>query len=61
MYAPATSLFFALKGTRRDGHQFMPELYKRGVRAFVISEAIDITGFPEAVFLLVKDTLYALQ
>ncbi len=33
VYAPATSLFFALKGPRRDGHQFIPELYKRGVRA----------------------------
>ncbi len=60
-YAPATSLFFALKGSRRDGHQFIPELYKKGVRAFIISEAIDIAVFPEAAFLLVKDTLSALQ
>jgi Alr-MurF fusion protein len=61
IYAPATSLFFALKGPRRDGHQFISELYKRGVRAFVISGATDITAFPEASFLLVKDTLIALQ
>jgi Alr-MurF fusion protein len=61
VYAPATSLFFALKGPRRDGHQFIPELYKRGVRAFIISEALDTTSFPEAAFLLVKDTLTALQ
>jgi Alr-MurF fusion protein len=61
VYAPATSLFFALKGLRRDGHQFIPELYKRGVRAFIISEAIDIAVFPEAAFLLVKDTLTSLQ
>jgi Alr-MurF fusion protein len=61
VYAPATSLFFALKGSRRDGHQFIPELYKRGVRAFIISEAIDIAVFPEAAFLMVKDTLSALQ
>lgn len=59
--APASSLFFALKGPRRDGHQFIPELYAKGVRAFVISDRVDTTGFPEAVFLEVFDTLAALQ
>jgi Alr-MurF fusion protein len=33
---PDTSLFFALKGPRRDGLVFMEELYKRGVRNFVV-------------------------
>ena len=61
VYAPATSLFFALKGPRRDGHQFIAELYKRGVRAFVVTEVLDAAIFPEATFLLVKDTLTALQ
>lgn len=61
VYAPSTSLFFALKGLRRDGHQFISELYKRGVKAFVVSEAIDAAPFPDAAFLLVNDTLAALQ
>lgn len=61
VYAPASSLFFALKGPRRDGHQFIPELYAKGVRAFVISDRVDTAGFPEAVFLNVYDTLAALQ
>ncbi len=61
VYAPATSLFFALKGLRRDGHQFIPELYKRGIKAFVVSEVIDAASFPDAAFLLVNDTLAALQ
>lgn len=59
--APGTSVFFALKGPRRDGHQFIPELYKKGVRAFVISEPVDTAVCPEAVFLNVYDTLVALQ
>ena len=61
IYSPATSLFVAIKGVRRDGHQFIPELYKRGVRNFIISQNIDTGTYPEANFLLVKDSLAALQ
>jgi Alr-MurF fusion protein len=61
VYSSSTSLFFALKGSRRDGHQFISELYKRGVHNFVISDVVDVPGFPEANFILVTDTLEALQ
>ena len=61
VYSPASSLFFAIKATRRDGHQFIPELYKRGVRNFVISQQIETTAYPEANFLLVINTLESLQ
>lgn len=61
VYAPSTSLFFALKSQRRNGHQFIADLYKRNVRNFVISEPIATNLYPEASFLLVSDTLAALQ
>ncbi len=61
VYAPATSLFFALKGLRKDGQQFIPELYKKGVRNFVVSGLPAPDLYPEAVFLHVNDTLEALQ
>lgn len=61
VYAPSTSLFFALKSQRRNGHQFIADLYKRNVRSFVISEPIAANLYPEASFLLVGDTLTALQ
>ena len=61
VYSPASSLFFALKGARRNGHQFIGEVYGKGVRNFVISEDTDTTVYPEANFILVKDTLEALQ
>ena len=61
VYSPATSLFFALKGIRRDGHQFIPELYKKGVRNFIVSEKMDTTIYPQSNFLIVNDTLAALQ
>ncbi|HEX2394848.1 MAG TPA: bifunctional UDP-N-acetylmuramoyl-tripeptide:D-alanyl-D-alanine ligase/alanine racemase [Bacteroidales bacterium] len=59
--ASYSSLFFALTGKQHNGHRFIAELYQRGVRAFVISESIDNTAFPEAGFIKVKDTLRALQ
>jgi alanine racemase len=61
IYSPATSLFFALKGPRRDGHLFIAEVYKKGVRNFVVSEFVDTAAYPEADFVIVKDTLVALQ
>lgn len=61
VYAATNALFFALKGPRRDGHQFIAELYKKGVRNFVISEQLAIQQYPEAAFIKVPDTLAALQ
>ena len=61
LYSPSASLFFALKGPRRDGHQFISELYKRGVRNYMISGKTEIENFPEANFIFVNDTLEALQ
>jgi len=61
VYSSSTSLFFALKGSRRDGHQFISELYKRGIQNFIISEVVAVADFPEANFILVNDTLEALQ
>ena len=61
VHSPGTSLFFAIKGIRRDGHQFVPELYAKGVRSFVVSQDIEIELYPEGGFLFVNDTLEALQ
>ena len=58
---PASSLFFALSTARRDGHRFLPEAYKAGVRSFVVSEAVALENMPLASVLLVPDTLDALQ
>ncbi|MGE4586027.1 MAG: bifunctional UDP-N-acetylmuramoyl-tripeptide:D-alanyl-D-alanine ligase/alanine racemase [Mangrovibacterium sp.] len=55
-------LFFAIKGRRHDGHRYLPDLYNRGVRMFVVSEPdINQKVFPGACMLLVTDTLLALQ
>lgn len=35
---PKQTLFFAIKGEHHDGHQFIAELYQKGVRQFVVEE-----------------------
>ena len=58
---PLNALFFALKG-RRNAHDFIPDVYKKGVRNFVISDSdFPIDNFPDANFFLVNDSLIALQ
>ena len=58
---PAKAMFIAIKGTHRDGHEFIPDAYQKGVRSFLISGGIDQRLYPDAAFLLVPDTLTALQ
>ena len=54
------TLFFALVSHRNDGHKYIGDLYQKGVRAFVVNR-IPEGDFPEAGFVLVQDTLKALQ
>lgn len=59
---PAESLFFALVTNRNNGHQYVQELYNQGLRAFVISGVHpEFETLHDALFLLVDDTLMALQ
>jgi len=55
-------LFIAIKGIRHDGHKFIDELYKKGFRNFLISDAeFETSNYPQANFLLVDNTLKAFQ
>ena len=59
---PSETLFFALTGPRNDGHNYIRDLYNRGVRNFVVSRLPDrMEDYSESNFLLVQDTLAALQ
>ncbi|WEK36385.1 MAG: bifunctional UDP-N-acetylmuramoyl-tripeptide:D-alanyl-D-alanine ligase/alanine racemase [Candidatus Pseudobacter hemicellulosilyticus] len=58
---PHTSLFFALHGPRRDGHDFIGSLYAKGVRNFVVSQPVDTSSLPGANIIQVADSLEALQ
>lgn len=58
---PASSLFFALKGERRNGHLFVKDAYGKGVRNFVVSEPAAASELAEANVILVNDAEKALQ
>ncbi|MFZ4456639.1 MAG: bifunctional UDP-N-acetylmuramoyl-tripeptide:D-alanyl-D-alanine ligase/alanine racemase [Bacteroidales bacterium] len=59
---PEETLFFALKTKQNDGHKYINELYEKGVRNFVVSNAYQpIDTLPLANILAVEDTLIALQ
>lgn len=55
------SIFFAIGGIHRDGHQFIESLYQTGIRQFVVEKSVDTKTFPEANFLLVDSSISALQ
>ena len=60
---PETTLFFALRTKVGDGHRYVADLYRRGVRNFVVGTlpAERETAFPDANFLQVMSPLKALQ
>lgn len=56
------SVFFALKGSRHNGHQFINDLFTKGIRNFVVDEDFHIpTECCEANFFIVSDVLESLQ
>jgi len=58
----AKTLFFALKGVRNDGHKYIRDLYRKGIRYFVISDSnFSRSGLEKASFFEVSDTLKAMQ
>jgi Alr-MurF fusion protein len=58
---PASTLFFALQTSRKDGAEFIEELFEQGVRNFVVNKSFNSSAYTEANFIIVDDTLKALQ
>lgn len=61
---PGQSVFFALDGKRWQSSLFIDDLYKQGVRCFVVDENFSnkkINEYAGAAFLRVQDVLHALQ
>ncbi|MCR5712068.1 MAG: bifunctional UDP-N-acetylmuramoyl-tripeptide:D-alanyl-D-alanine ligase/alanine racemase [Prevotella sp.] len=62
---PEETLFFALRSQRNDGHRYIDDLYRRGVRNFVVENnsqfSVLNSQFVDANFLVVPSPLEALQ
>ena len=62
LISPSDTVFFALEGGRHNGHDYIKDLYTKGVRAFVISETYEIAKeLSDANYIRAADTLAALQ
>lgn len=58
---PSETLFFALRTSQGDGHRYVEELYARGVRNFVVESLKGLEVHRDANYLVVGNTLAALQ
>lgn len=60
---PEDTLFFAVRSERNDGHRYIADLYRRGVRNFVVETLPEDseTAYADANFLKVPHTVEALQ
>ena len=58
---PNSSIFFAIKGERNDGHIYIPSVYEKGIRFFITTETIDLTHLAGAWVVQVENAIEALQ
>ena len=56
-----STLFIALRTERNDGHRFIADAYKKGVRFFLVDKDSDSNGIEDAIFLKCENPLKALQ
>ena len=53
--------FCAIQGRFHDGHDFMEDAYRKGIRLFIVNEKHNYTFQEDATYFLVQDTLWTLQ
>lgn len=58
--ADFNSLFFAIRGTLNDGHQYISEVIKQGCKAIVLEEVDQSIDFADCTFVQVENALEAL-
>ncbi|MDA3904981.1 MAG: bifunctional UDP-N-acetylmuramoyl-tripeptide:D-alanyl-D-alanine ligase/alanine racemase [Bacteroidales bacterium] len=62
LISPKGTIFIALKTRKNDGHKYISSLYQRGLRYFLVSTLpVDTENLTKAHFIVVDDTLAALQ
>ena len=66
--SPQRSIFFAIRGLHHDGHQFLDDLYRKGVREFVVEKKAitpsllrEMERMKEAKIWEVDDSILAMQ
>ncbi len=55
------AMFVAICGQAHDAHDFIGDMYARGLRAFMVEREVEANLYPEAGFVRVENSLEALQ
>lgn len=55
------SLFFAIVTVQNDGHKYLKDAYKKGIRNFIVSELNDYKFLKDSNVIQVNDVVKALQ
>ena len=58
---PEETIFFAIKTKHGDGHNYVKELYNRGVHNFIVNSTVGFEELDKANFIIVEESLKALQ
>jgi alanine racemase len=58
---PDTAIYFAIKGKNHDGHRYIDECYKKGVKCFVCELLPQSEKYDDATFFVVNNSVFALQ
>ena len=58
---PEETIFFAIKTKHGDGHNYVKELYNRGVHNFIVNNTVGFEELDKANFIIVEESLKALQ
>jgi UDP-N-acetylmuramoyl-tripeptide--D-alanyl-D-alanine ligase len=59
---PGEAVFFAIKGLHHDGHNFITQMYAKGVRIFVTEKETEDSGnFGDAAFIITENSVTSLQ
>jgi alanine racemase len=53
------AIFIALKGARADGHRYILDAWKQGVRNFVVEDTFDLAEMPDGNYIAVPNVLLA--
>jgi alanine racemase len=62
LFLPESSLFIAIKGKNHDGHEFIEEVYQKGIRCFIVENEKAMEPFKQSVnYIVVKNSIRALQ
>ena len=57
----SNTAFVAIRGKNHDGHDYVPALYKKGIRTFIVNRSRKVDRIRGRLFYRVADTVQALQ